>query len=193
LHLVVMRHGDAQRGGACADADRPLLQVGERQAARAGQAFRQLGMRPASLWTSPALRCRRTGEIVAAALGMDAHRVDVREELAAGSGAARILPALLQAAQGTVRHPWWIVVGHQPDLEELLQHLLVGAHHLRLFLPPGGSACVEFTRPGLQPPARLRWALTPEWVELAAAGARSASRADDSPAPEDAAESDDAW
>ena len=186
MHLVVMRHGEAERGGPFADADRPLLPSGERQATRAGRAFGALGMRPAHLWTSPALRCRRSGEIVAAVLGLDGRAVEVREELAAGGGGGRILAALLEAAAGGAPHPWWIVVGHQPDLEELLQNLLVGERSLRLFLPPGGCACVEFTRPRLQAPARLRWALTAEWIELAAAGAAARSRLRDGAAAEGA-------
>ena len=165
MHLVLVRHGSAVRGGPWADADRPLLHEGERQAARAGRTLSRLGTRPARLWTSPAVRCRRTGEIIAAELGMERAQLRVQEELGGGVGAARILAALSRAAAEN-ETPWWILVGHEPDLGALSQHLLAPAAAVRLAIAPGACLCLELSDHGS--PATLRWALTPELLELAA-------------------------
>jgi len=168
MHLVLVRHGSATRGGPWADVDRPLLDEGERQAAQVGRTLSRLGARPARLWTSPAARCRRTGEIIAAALGLEAAQVRVQEELAGGAGAAGILAALSRAATQS-EAPWWIVVGHEPDLGMLSRHLLASAHSLRLVFAPGACICLDLEDHGWAPPATLRWALTPEVLALVAA------------------------
>ncbi len=156
--LVLVRHGRAARGGACADADRPLTRAGEIQSLHAGQAFVRLGLQQARLWTSPALRCRRTAELLASSL--DLEPMQVHDALAAGGGARRILAAMSAAELAQEPPAQWILVGHQPDLEELAQHLL-GADSARIALHPGG--CVGFEcEHGLQPPVTLRWALPPD-------------------------------
>ena len=189
MHLVLVRHGSAVRGGPWADVDRPLLPEGERQAAQVGRSLSRLGTRPARLWTSPAARCRRTGEIIAAALGLVAAQMRVQEELAGGAGAARILAALSRTAMQS-EAPWWIVVGHEPDLGTLSRHLLASVNSLRLAFAPGTCICLDLEDHALAPPATLHWALTPELLELAAgtAAASQQTRSGAGKGPEDCSE-----
>jgi len=153
--LVLVRHGRAARGGACADADRPLTRAGELQAQSLGLAFLRLGLQHARVWTSPALRCRRTAELLASITGLDP--IQVHDALAAGVGAQRILAAM-SAAPAHPPPSQWILVGHQPDLEDLAAQLL-GVDTSRIAIPPGGSIAVDHTP---ESPATLRWALPPD-------------------------------
>ena len=153
--LVLVRHGRAARGGACADADRPLTRAGELQALSLGQAFVRLGLRHARVWTSPALRCRRTSELLASVADLDP--AQVHDSLAAGVGARAILAAM-SAAPAHPSPSQWILVGHQPDLEDLAAQLL-GLDTARIALPPGGCIALDHTP---ESPATLRWALPPD-------------------------------
>ena len=153
MFLVLVRHGRAARGGACADADRPLTRAGELQALSLGQAFVRLGLQHARVWTSPALRCRRTAELLASVADLDPFQV--HDSLAAGAGARAILAAMSAA------HPppsQWILVAHQPDLEDLAAQLL-GLDTASIALSPGGCIALDHTP---ESPATLRWALPPD-------------------------------
>lgn len=151
--LVLVRHGRAARGGASADADRPLTRAGELQAQSLGLAFVRLGLQHARLWTSPALRCRATAELLASSLDLEPQ---VNDALAAGGGAPRIL-----AAMSAEKPPsQWILVGHQPDLEDLAAQLL-GLDTARIAIHQG--ACIAFDYSlGSHSEVTLRWALPPD-------------------------------
>ena len=153
--LVLVRHCRAARGGASADADRPLTRAGELQAQSLGLAFVRLGLEHARLWTSPALRCRRTAELLASIADLDP--IQVHDALVAGAGAQRILAAM-SAEAGLVPPSQWILVGHQPDLEDLAAQLL-DLDTARIAIPQGGCIALDYTP---ESPATLRWALPPD-------------------------------
>ncbi len=163
--LVLVRHGSAVRGGPYADVDRPLLEAGVEQAENTGRALARLGVRPASVLTSPAQRCRHTAELLATALSVPGSRLHTDAGLAAGAGAGRILAALAaRVAQNVAVAPesaTYVLVGHQPDLEALAQQLL-GSQTLELFLPPGGCMALDLGDGKLAPPATLLWLLPPK-------------------------------
>jgi phosphohistidine phosphatase len=161
MRLLLMRHGKASALGAQADADRPLAPEGEEQAARAARALVRLGVSPELVLASPLLRCRRMAEIVAERLGLAAGRVRFAAGLAPGAAPRAMLDAVRSSDPCDVV----LLVGHQPDLENLASFLLVGRNQARLRLPPGGCGCLEAAAPA--PPATLDWWLTPEqlrWI-----------------------------
>lgn len=164
MQLFLMRHGSATRQGAYADADRPLTETGESQARTAGHVLARLGSAPPTIWASPAIRCRRTAEIVAEQLGLDAGTVRVTDELAGGATPQRLLERVIHAAAERV-----LMVGHQPDLEKLASFMVGGDRGLSLHLEPGGCMCLECaTR---ESPALLRWLLTPKLLRCIASAA----------------------
>jgi phosphohistidine phosphatase len=153
--MVLLRHGTAVPHGAAglADADRPLVKQGEREARDAGRALRALKVRPAGVVTSPLVRARQTAQLAAAELGVPSFEDDA------------LRPGFEHAALATLfaRHAGesLVLVGHDPDFSLLLQDVS-GA---RIALPKGGVACVDL------PSGELRWLLRPSAIrQIAKAG-----------------------
>ena len=64
--LVLVRH--AQAGDAATDRDRPVTELGQHQAAAAGEQLAGLGVAPDRVLVSPAVRARQTWQGMSAAL-----------------------------------------------------------------------------------------------------------------------------
>jgi phosphohistidine phosphatase len=114
--VILLRHAksswdDADRD----DVDRPLSARGERDAPRMGARLARLTPRPAAILTSHAVRARRTAQLVAEALGVDAGRIRIERALYLASP-PDILAVL--ARQPAERTPL-VVVGHNPGMTEL--------------------------------------------------------------------------
>lgn len=115
MDLYVVRHAVAADGTSFAgsDADRPLTPEGREKFAAAAEALARMDVRPGRLWTSPLLRARQTAEILARAL--DDARIEESDVLACGARPKRVLELASSAGDGPA-----IVVGHEPDLGELV-------------------------------------------------------------------------
>jgi phosphohistidine phosphatase len=152
--MVLLRHGTAVPHGAAglADADRPLIKQGEREARDAGRALHALKVRPAAVITSPLVRAHQTAQLAAAELGVPSFDDDA---LRPGFAAAA-LDALFSRHAGEL-----VLVGHDPDFSQLL-HDVSGA---RIALPKGGIACVDL------PSGELRWLLRPRAIRQIATSA----------------------
>ena len=114
MDLILWRHAEAedlQEGQD--DLARALTPKGEKQALRVGGWLDRTLPDAARVLSSPARRCEQT----ALALG---RKYKVRMELQPGTTVAQILEA---AQWPTARQPV-VVVGHQPELGEVLAHLL---------------------------------------------------------------------
>ena len=82
IRLALVRHGQSTwnaLGRWQGQADPPLSPLGEEQAAEAAERLEATGVAVTGVVTSDLVRARRTGEIVAAALGLGP--VDVRPDL----------------------------------------------------------------------------------------------------------------
>lgn len=120
--LLVLRHGKSSWSDpSLADHDRPLKKRGRRGARSIGQQLRDAGLVPDLVLGSTARRARSTARRSLAASGAKA-RLELTRDLY-GSGAKRHLEVIgRRAGDGdeTV-----MVVGHNPDLEDLVT-LLTG-------------------------------------------------------------------
>ena len=117
--LWLLRHGEAEPHDARPDGDRRLTERGVEQSVAAGRALARLSLPVHAVFTSPKVRARDTAlaacealelepvEHAALAEGFDAG--DAMELLAAGDPEQRVL-----------------VVGHNPDFEQVI-HDLTGA------------------------------------------------------------------
>jgi phosphohistidine phosphatase len=123
--LWLLRHAEA-RGGK-PDDERPLTDLGERQARAAGQAMARLGVTVGACLTSPKLRARQTAELACEPLGVE---VTVEPRLGGEPFDAHELVAGL----GEV-----LLVGHDPSFS-LTLHDLTGA---QARLRKGGLAAVQ--------------------------------------------------
>ncbi len=129
MKLLLVRHAEAASGSP--DELRPLTPVGRAQARSLGERFRSEGVAPTAILTSPLLRARETGELLARALSST---TDVDERLAPGATPERVAEAAGERG-GTV-----IAVGHQPDCSKIAA-ALTGEPDVEF--PPAGSLAIS--------------------------------------------------
>jgi phosphohistidine phosphatase len=126
MELYLVRHAEAAQGGP--DELRPLTAAGREQARSLGERLRGEGVRPDVILTSPLLRARETGELLARELGA-ASRPD--ERLAPGTTAAAVAAAAGEGGDTVV------AVAHQPDCGQIAAELSGGPEPA---FPPAGVA-----------------------------------------------------
>ena len=115
--LLVLRHGKSSWSDpALDDHDRPLKKRGRRGAKSIGQQLRDAGLEPDRVLSSTARRARSTAERCLAAGGFDCP-IELTRDLYA-SGAKRHLEVIGRRAGKADRTV--MVVGHNPDLEDLV-------------------------------------------------------------------------
>lgn len=168
MRLVVVRHAIAEDREAFArshkdDAARPLTPEGRRKMERAALGLKQVVPELDLLAASPYRRAFDTAEIIAKAYG--AATVERVAELAPGAGVDRVVGWLAgQASRGTIA-----VVGHEPDLSQLVCALLAGTNGPFLELRKGAACLLEFPGPVGRAAATLDWLLGPKHLRRIAA------------------------
>jgi phosphohistidine phosphatase len=130
--LWFLRHGEAEPHDARPDAERRLTPRGAQQSRAAGRALAALGLNFQLAVTSPLVRARDTLRLACDALGCE---VVEHNALAKGFDAGDAFE--LARAAGPDKRV--LLVGHNPDFEQVL-HDLTGA---RIHLKKGGIAAVR--------------------------------------------------
>lgn len=133
LQVWLLRHGEAVPHGSRPDHQRELTERGAEQARAAGAALARLGVRPSACYASPKVRARDTARLACEPLGVEV--VEAGE--VAGAFGTDALRDLL-SPHGTDERI--LVVGHEPDLSQLV-HDLTGA---RVDVRKGGVAGVRY-------------------------------------------------
>ena len=148
--LWLLRHAEAEPHGSRArDAERVLTARGREQARAAGSALGHLALRFEEILYSPKARARETAELAAEAWEQD-QRACMREHAALASGFdAR---AALDAAAGIDADGRLLLVGHEPDLSNVVAELGGG----RVDLKKGGLAVLRLDGPAGELVALLR-------------------------------------
>jgi phosphohistidine phosphatase len=138
MQLVIIRHAIAvdRETTDVPDEERPLTRKGIRRFRSAARGLARLVPRPDMLFTSPLLRARQTARIAARAWGGP----DPVEAVALAGGAFEEVAETLSgfAAEAVVA-----IVGHEPQVSEILARLLGGADAERLVFKKGGVALVD--------------------------------------------------
>lgn len=117
--LLILRHAKSSwKEAELDDHDRPLNKRGEHDAPRMGQLLREEDLIPDLILSSTAKRARKTAEAVAEASGYEGE-VQFIPELYGGGPEAYLDTLHNQPGD----HPCVLVVGHNPDLEELVEAL----------------------------------------------------------------------
>lgn len=119
-HLVLVRHAKSAWPAGVPDLRRPLAERGRRDAPAVGRWLREHGPRPEAVLCSPAERARQTWALVAAELD---DPPNARYEERVYDASPEELLALVQGLPDDVGAA--VLVGHNPDLEELVT-LLTG-------------------------------------------------------------------
>lgn len=169
MNLYLIRHADAgdPRQWPGDDADRPLTDLGRRQARALGDAFARVGVPVEAVAASPYARTRQTAEEFLG--GRDVGSIHYTDLLVPGGLRKRRLGREL-AALG-VDHV--AVVGHNMDLSVYLGWL-IGAEGEHVELEKGAAALVTLDGDPAKAAGRLAWVVTPDWY-LAADGEQSPS------------------
>ncbi len=125
MQLFLMRHGPA---GHHADPQfpddrlRPLTPEGRKKTRSAARGFRALGVELDLILTSPLARARQTAEVVADVFELPADHVQDTPHLEPGAGLKPLLEQLAsEDPQSSV-----LLVGHEPDLSEMISELVAG-------------------------------------------------------------------
>src|SRR6185295_15997011 len=163
-HLIlVLRHGIAEPASpGVADEERALTSEGKRKTREVARGMRVLELPVERILSSPLRRAHETASIVADTLGLG-DAVEITDALAPGAGAEAVFRALGSGRQATRSAPRGIVlVGHEPDLGELVSTLLVGTPGLlQVAFKKAGLAGVAVTSLPPRAAGVLEFFLTP--------------------------------
>jgi phosphohistidine phosphatase len=157
--VVAVRHGPAEVRDPARwpdDGLRPLSRKGTQQTRKVAAGLARLLEPVVVVASSPALRARRTADLLGQALDPP-RRPAIWPELDVGTLAA---PILTRLRRETGPNRTVVIVGHEPTLAEFVGLALTGEGVAVVRLTKGGAACLEFpsaVRPGA---ARLLWLLT---------------------------------
>jgi phosphohistidine phosphatase len=167
VELYFLRHGQAGQRSAWVgdDALRPLTEAGRERMVQEATTMRKLGLAPDVIVTSPLARARQTAEVVAEILGLEARLVE-DDRLAPGFSLDK-LGGVLSHLKGGSSGESVLLVGHEPDLTEIVGRLVGGADVLfkkgalaRVDLPARTSISGGSSR-GLEGRGQLVWLLQP--------------------------------
>ncbi|MEU9887275.1 histidine phosphatase family protein [Sphaerisporangium sp. NPDC051017] len=134
--LIVLRHAKAAHVPGLADRERPLTHRGERDAARAGQTLKAMGLSPDLVLCSPSLRTRQTAELALADL---APAAPLHLESEIYEAYPDELLELIGRTDDDVST--LLLVGHNPGVHELVVNLSLSRDDEGF--PPGAFAVLE--------------------------------------------------
>jgi phosphohistidine phosphatase len=160
MKLYVMRHGPAEEQATSGvDGDRALTASGRSRVQAVAHRLTELGEEPLFVVTSPLVRAVQTAEIVALATKLSDRdgSLEVRRGIAPGGDGVALAHALV--AEGRKRV---MLVGHEPDLSELVGSLVEGSFG-RSF---DKAMVVGLHLPSATGRGRLRFVLDPRTLKL---------------------------
>ena len=143
MDLILLRHGKAEDYNPGGDNARELLERGREQSRRAGKLLKQAGHLPEIVLTSPLVRARQTADEFSQASGVPG--AVIQGWLACGMAPETALSEIA----GFREFKRVAIVGHEPDLSQLIQFLL-GTTSGRINMKKGAIACVR-----INPPSRV--------------------------------------
>ncbi|WP_329088937.1 MULTISPECIES: SixA phosphatase family protein [unclassified Streptosporangium] len=130
--LVILRHAKAVHTSGLADRERPLTDVGERDALKVGAALAGMGLTPDLVLCSPSVRTRQTADLALP----DA---EILIEPAIYEAYSDELLTLIRRSDPEVRT--LVLVGHNPGVHELVRQLTDVDGDAGF--PPGAFAVIE--------------------------------------------------
>jgi phosphohistidine phosphatase len=117
--LWLLRHAKADRDICVNDFDRPLKKRGKQAAQRVGVWMKQQNLIPDLVISSPAQRAMATAKMVCKAVGLTGQSIQQDKRVYA-QGFERLKTVLAECTMQSARV---LIVGHNPELEELLVNL----------------------------------------------------------------------
>ena len=156
MELYILRHAIAvERGtpGYKKDSDRPLTKEGEAKMRQIAEAMLGMELKFDLILSSPFIRARQTAQIVADELGEE---VTFSESLTPGSNAVELIREINDEKPQRL-----LLVGHEPDLSQLISVLISGGTENIIELKKGGLCKLSCEKLSFGRCATLNWLLTP--------------------------------
>lgn len=145
MELILVRHAIAferNRQRWPDDGERPLTPLGKQKFRRAAAGLAKWLPKVERVLTSPLVRARQTAAILSETARWP--KATDAPELAPKSSPAAVLAMLRKQKARRIA-----LVGHEPDLSELLAACITtSGTHLSVTLKKGGVVCVHFARDG---------------------------------------------
>lgn len=165
MNLYLLRHGiavDIAELDFAGDAARPLTPKGRRQLRKVAAALRAMKVKFNAILSSPLVRTRQTTEVIAKELKFKA-QLAFCTELRPGGSAEKLIQhinALKPAPENL------LLVGHEPDLSELLSLLVTGHAGGGFSFKKAGLAKLEVEKLSASRCATLAWLLMPAQMKM---------------------------
>jgi phosphohistidine phosphatase len=157
MEIYILRHGIAvDRGtrGYEKDADRPLTKDGEDKMHQIAGAMLGMGLEFDLILSSPLVRAYQTAKIVAEELGEE---VTITEHLSPGANALKLIAEINGKKAQQV-----LLVGHEPDLSQLISVFMTGGSDAAVELKKGGLCKLTCEKLSFGRCATLNWLLIPK-------------------------------
>jgi len=164
MDLYIIRHAIAQELGEknqFTDEKRTLTTEGRSRMREAAAGLVRLSAEVELILTSPLVRAVETAEIVADALKMKKHDVKQSPHLAPGASPDALFAEIKNTATSSVA-----LVGHQPDLGDIISRLVAGSGGIAVEMRKGGVCYVRITETIPKLRGTLVWLLTPKQLRL---------------------------
>ncbi|HKP86058.1 MAG TPA: phosphohistidine phosphatase SixA [Blastocatellia bacterium] len=160
MELYVIRHAIAQPLGQkndFTDEKRVLTSEGRERMREAAKGLRKLGVMFDLVLTSPLARAVETAEIVADVLGLGKKEIEQTASLAPGAPVEELF-AEIKRHNGAEAIA---LIGHQPDLGEVISSIAGCDLGLAIQLKKGGVCCINITETVPTLRGELMWLMTP--------------------------------
>lgn len=168
MELCVIRHAIAEplgKSNEFSDEKRALTEEGRSRMREAVKGLSKLGVEFDLVLTSPLERALETAEIVAACFGLSKKEIRQTGALAPGASFEQLFAEIKSHAGAESI----ALVGHQPDLGNLISRIIVGdGGTASIQLKKGSVCCINVieTVPSLR--GELMWLLTPRHLRTLA-------------------------
>ncbi len=159
MEIYLMRHAiaaDAADLGLDSDDARPLTADGAERMRQCAAGMKRLGLQFDRIWTSPLLRARQTAEIAAEALGLGA-RLEETDLLGHGFSCGAVAADLARQP----KNARLLLVGHQPDMGELIQYFATSHGELNIDVKKASLCLIQFDSAPVRGAGWLIWHLSP--------------------------------
>lgn len=147
--LWLLRHAKSDRNVNVSDIERPLKKRGKRDAKNIGVWLRNQHLIPDAILSSPAVRAIETVKVIYEQLQVDG--LVIQEDSRLYATGIEELKMVLSSCPETTKHV--LLVGHNPELENLLIHLV-------------GAQALPDTEKLLPTSALVRLSIECEWSQL---------------------------
>ncbi|MBX9768528.1 MAG: histidine phosphatase family protein [Bdellovibrionales bacterium] len=166
MEILIVRHAIALEREEWLSTDqpddlRPLTQDGKKKFERGAIGIRELAPEIEEIWTSPFLRAQETALLLQEVYpkSTELHKVP---ELAVGGSKDRLIRKLRMSSVKKVA-----LVGHEPDLSELVSMLLLNRGvFLDIEIKKGSALCLELQWGKRLSEAKLLWMMTPKQLRM---------------------------